>query len=258
MASWSPEEDRRRVECVHVGAAEIRQGDRVRLRPRGRADIMDLALAGMTAIVDSIEQDFEGRVYLAVLVDDDPGKDLGAMRKLAIAFSSSRKKWNHCREGHACPRYRIDPRQSRFTVQAFATGMLSLFAHSPLFAVGKYNGCISFENDTIQGLHLTIAMDANALELVDRISAADRTEIESRMRNEVLETASYPQVTLHAEVGSLQTITRGHYRIHLVGPLSLHGTEHTIQTDTELEIHDDNLRLPVNFHCGSPIIESGR
>lgn len=51
MSSWDPESDRRRVECVHVGPAEIRQGDRVRLRPRGGADIMDLALAGKTATV---------------------------------------------------------------------------------------------------------------------------------------------------------------------------------------------------------------
>src|SRR5438270_13596123 len=71
MDSWDPEADRRRLECVHVGPAAIRQGDRVRLRPRGRADILDLALAGMTATVESIEQDYEGRVYRAVAVADD-------------------------------------------------------------------------------------------------------------------------------------------------------------------------------------------
>jgi hypothetical protein len=84
--SWGPESDRRRVECVHVGASEIRAGDRVRLRPRGRADIMDMALDGRAATVDSIEQDFEGRVYLAVTVDDDPGRDLGALRQPGHRF----------------------------------------------------------------------------------------------------------------------------------------------------------------------------
>jgi hypothetical protein len=43
----------------------------------GRADILDLALDGRTATVDSIEQDLEGRIYIAVTVDDDPGRDLG-------------------------------------------------------------------------------------------------------------------------------------------------------------------------------------
>ena len=86
MDSWSPEDDRRRLECVHIGPAELRAGDRVRLRPAGRADIMDLALAGKAATVESIEQDLEGRVYLAVTVDDDPGKDLGLLRQPGHRF----------------------------------------------------------------------------------------------------------------------------------------------------------------------------
>src|SRR5947209_38446 len=86
MDTWGPEADRRRLECVHVGPAEVRAGDRVRLRPRGRADILDLALAGMTATVEAIEQDFEGRVYLAVTVDEDPGADLGKLRQPGHRF----------------------------------------------------------------------------------------------------------------------------------------------------------------------------
>ena len=86
MTDWDPEADHRRLECVHVGAFEIRPGDRVRLRPRGRADILDLALVGKTATISGIEQDFEGRVYLAVTVDDDPGRDLGELRQPGHRF----------------------------------------------------------------------------------------------------------------------------------------------------------------------------
>ncbi len=86
MNEWGPESDRKRLDCVHVGAAELRQGDRVRLQPRGRADIFDLALIGKTAAIESIEQDFEGQVYLAVVVDDDPGKDLGVFRQPGHRF----------------------------------------------------------------------------------------------------------------------------------------------------------------------------
>ncbi len=86
MDSWNPDADRRRLECVHVGSAEVRAGDRVRLAPRGRADIMDLVLAGKTAIIEAIEQDFDGRIYLAVIVDDDPGKDLGLLRQPGHRF----------------------------------------------------------------------------------------------------------------------------------------------------------------------------
>jgi hypothetical protein len=58
----------------------------VRLRPLGRADILDVALEGKTAVVEAIEQDFEDRVYLAVLVEDDPGRDLGELRQPGHRF----------------------------------------------------------------------------------------------------------------------------------------------------------------------------
>jgi hypothetical protein len=86
MNSWDPEADRRRLECIHLGPAEVRRGDRVRLRPRGRADILDLALAGKSATVEAIEEDYDGRVYLAVTVDEDPGRDLGELRQPGHRF----------------------------------------------------------------------------------------------------------------------------------------------------------------------------
>jgi hypothetical protein len=48
------------------------------LRPRRRADAFDLMLDGKTAVITAVEQDFEDNVHLAVTIDDDPGKDLGA------------------------------------------------------------------------------------------------------------------------------------------------------------------------------------
>ena len=61
-------------------------GARVRLQPRRRADILDVALAGRAATIASIEQDVEGRVFVVVTVDDDPGRDLGAGGALAHRF----------------------------------------------------------------------------------------------------------------------------------------------------------------------------
>jgi hypothetical protein len=61
-------------------------GDRVRLRPRRRADIFDIALAGKLATIVSLEQDFEDQVHLCVTVDDDPGRDLGVEGKPGHRF----------------------------------------------------------------------------------------------------------------------------------------------------------------------------
>jgi len=63
---------------LHGAVRTPRPGDRVRLRPEGRADAIDLLLAGKAATVASVETDFEGQTYVTVTVDDDPGRDLGA------------------------------------------------------------------------------------------------------------------------------------------------------------------------------------
>ena len=83
---WNLLEDRTELDRVSTPAGEVRVGGRVRLRPRAGGDIIDLALAGRTATVESIEQDYENRVHVAVLVDDDPGRDLGALRQPGHRF----------------------------------------------------------------------------------------------------------------------------------------------------------------------------
>jgi hydrogenase maturation protease len=61
-------------------AVVIEPGTRVRLQPRAGADMWDALLAGRTARVESVQEDFEGRLYVAVELDDDPGRDLGPSR----------------------------------------------------------------------------------------------------------------------------------------------------------------------------------
>jgi hydrogenase maturation protease len=71
---------------VAIGGREIRKGSLVRLRPKAGGDIFDLALADRLASVESIEEDAEGRLHVTVTLEDDPGRDLGAMRALGHRF----------------------------------------------------------------------------------------------------------------------------------------------------------------------------
>ena len=64
----------------------LKRGDRVRLRPKPGGDVFDVVLAGRTAIIESIEQDFDDRIHVAVVIEDDPGKDLGMARQPGHRF----------------------------------------------------------------------------------------------------------------------------------------------------------------------------
>jgi hypothetical protein len=75
-----------RLQSVTVAGVDLRAGDRVRIRPRGRADIIDLALAGRIAVIEAVEQDAEDRVHLALVLEDDPGRDLGMLRQPGHRF----------------------------------------------------------------------------------------------------------------------------------------------------------------------------
>ena len=83
---WQLLEDRMPLDSVSAGGIELRAGDRVRLRPQGGGDVLDLALAGRTATIEAIEQDYDNNIHLAVVVDDDPGKDLGMLRQPGHRF----------------------------------------------------------------------------------------------------------------------------------------------------------------------------
>jgi hydrogenase maturation protease len=85
MSYWE-ELERPAPDAVLVDGVELRRASRVRLRPRAGGDVMDLALDGRAAVIEGVEQDMEGNVLLAVVVDDDPGRDLGHRRQPGHRF----------------------------------------------------------------------------------------------------------------------------------------------------------------------------
>ncbi|HUE84094.1 MAG TPA: hypothetical protein VMM84_18470 [Pyrinomonadaceae bacterium] len=83
---WQLLEDKTALEHVRIAGVDIKQGDRVRLKPRAGADVFDIVLAGKTAVVEAIEQDYEGQAHLAVVVEEDPGRDMGMLRQPGHRF----------------------------------------------------------------------------------------------------------------------------------------------------------------------------
>jgi hydrogenase maturation protease len=83
---WQLLEDKTTVDHIMISDLEVRAGDRVRLLPRKGGDILDIALQGQIATVESIEEDYEGKSHLGVVLDEDPGRDLGLLRQPGHRF----------------------------------------------------------------------------------------------------------------------------------------------------------------------------
>jgi hydrogenase maturation protease len=83
---WQLLEDKSPLASVEIQGVQLRRGDRVRLRPRAGGDVFDIALNGKIASIESIEQDYEGNLHVCVVLDDDPGRDIGLMRQPGHRF----------------------------------------------------------------------------------------------------------------------------------------------------------------------------
>ncbi len=83
---WQLLEDKSPVEQVEIAGASLRTGSRVRLRPRTGGDVLDIALVNQVATIEAIEQDYEGKIHVCVVLDDDPGRDMGMLRQPGHRF----------------------------------------------------------------------------------------------------------------------------------------------------------------------------
>ncbi|MHB1556799.1 MAG: YceI family protein, partial [Isosphaeraceae bacterium] len=138
--------------------------------------------------------------------------------------------------------YRIDPGLSQFTVQGFATGLLSALAHSPTFAVRSYEGIMRLGR-TAESFEIELTLDAHSLELVDRVPEFERREIERRMWDEVLEASTYRELTIHGQALSARETAQGYYGLTLAADLTLHGMTSRHEFGAELIVFADGLRL---------------
>jgi hydrogenase maturation protease len=83
---WQLLEDKSPVESVEIQGVLVRRGDRVKLCPRAGGDVFDIALKDKIAAIESIEQDYEGNFHVCVVLDDDPGRDIGLLRQPGHRF----------------------------------------------------------------------------------------------------------------------------------------------------------------------------
>jgi polyisoprenoid-binding protein YceI len=94
--------------------------------------------------------------------------------------------------------YRIDPGASRFTVRAFAGGMLSGVGHNPTFVARDIGGQVTFDPSRPDAASLRFRVGAASLALADSVSDRDRREIERVTSQDVLESATYPEILYQA------------------------------------------------------------
>ncbi len=143
--------------------------------------------------------------------------------------------------------YAIDSDSSRFTVRAFASGMLSALGHSPTLAIRDFAGEAQFVPGTFECASVAIKIKADSFTVLDKISDKDRSEIEYTMNRDVLEVEKYPEIVFASSKISASKAGDGQYWINLVGELSLHGVIASQAAAAQVAVMGDTLRVHGEF-----------
>ena len=120
-------------------------------------------------------------------------------------------------------RYVIDSRASRFTVQAFATGLLARMGHNPIIGIRDFSGEMQFNPDKLEAGGFRVVIKTASLSVQNDISDKDLREIERLMNQEVLETAKFPEIAYEADSISVTKMTDMLCSATLNGKLDMHG-----------------------------------
>lgn len=143
-------------------------------------------------------------------------------------------------------RYRIDPGRSRFMVKAFATGMLSAFAHNPTIAIRDFTGEVEFSPDAPEQSSLSIRIQSGSLEVTDEVSDKDRRDIERQISEDVLETERYPEIVFESTAVSADRVA-GQYRAKIKGDVTLRGVTRACEITSQIIAGPDTLRAHGEF-----------
>jgi polyisoprenoid-binding protein YceI len=134
-------------------------------------------------------------------------------------------------------RYKIDAGRSQFTVRAFVGGMLSAFAHNHTIAVRNFTGEARLEDASVQ-----ISVRADSLAVTDKVSAKDKQEIERKMRDDVLETSRYAEITFRSVNVQAQKTGDGQFKVRIEGDLTLHGVKRREIINAQVSVNGDTIR----------------
>jgi polyisoprenoid-binding protein YceI len=144
-------------------------------------------------------------------------------------------------------RYVIDGRSSRFTVRAFATGLLAKMGHNPTIGIRDLSGEVKFNPDKLEAGSFRLVIKSASMSVQDEISDKDLREMERLMNQEVLETAKFPEIVYEAPSISVSKMADMLYSATLNGNLTLHGVTRSQPITARVAFLGSMLRASSDF-----------
>lgn len=137
--------------------------------------------------------------------------------------------------------FQVDAKKSRFIVETQTTGLSAMFAHDHKIEVRNFTGQATFTRGEGRGASLDLTVQANSLYLLGENEIGARQSIESVLREDVLETAKYPEIVFKTRSVSSERRGDGTFDVRLVGELNLHGVKRAITIPVRVALDGETL-----------------
>jgi polyisoprenoid-binding protein YceI len=137
--------------------------------------------------------------------------------------------------------YQVDAKKSRFIVETETTGLSAMFAHDHKIGVRDFTGQATFTRENAKGASLTLTVQANSLYLLGENEIGARQSIESALREDVLETAKYPEIVFKSRSVTTERRGDGTFDVRLTGDLKLHGVTKQIVVPARVSLDNGTL-----------------
>ncbi len=149
--------------------------------------------------------------------------------------------------GVGAVQYVIDTKASQFTLQAFASGLIAVVAHSPKIAVRDWQGEARFVPDSVEDAHVSIRAKTGSLEVLDELSRDDRRQLQRVMYEEVLEIERFPEFTFESSVIDAKRQKESLFQCGINGRLTLHGVSNSQSFSAQVAFGVDSFRAYGEF-----------
>ena len=137
--------------------------------------------------------------------------------------------------------FQVDAKKSRFIVETQTTGLSAMFAHDHKIEVRNFTGQATFTRAEGRGASLDLTVQANSLYLLGENEIGARQSIESVLREDVLETAKYPEIVFKTRSVTSERRGDGTFDVRLVGELNLHGVKRAITIPVRVSLEGETL-----------------
>jgi polyisoprenoid-binding protein YceI len=137
--------------------------------------------------------------------------------------------------------FQIDAKRSRFIVETETTGLSAMFAHDHRIEVRDFSGQAVFRRDQPKASSLQMTVRAPALFLLGEENIGARQSVETALREDVLQTQKFPEITFKSRAITAERRGDGTYDARITGELKLHGVKRQITIPARIAVDGGTL-----------------